>query len=226
MQSAMLTLRLRLLHGLGRAEPTYPHEAAYKWGTRPSTPFNIAVRIAGVTLQKSLTVFPMVALMVGAFQIFYWFRARTMRAFANKWGFRYLGPPAPRWWKLSHFKMSPPLPVWLSSFHPRGKRMTHVFNVIEGEQHGVAIFIFDCLAGTSKQSGPCTVIACQSEQNPFEMRGADRIVQSHGWTVLDGSWFLWFSWTMSARRLETRLSEVQIRKSARPLTALEDERRT
>ena len=156
----------------------------------------------------------MVSLIFGVVQIIHMFRARAMRAFAAKWGFQYIGPPAPKPWNPSHLKMSPPLPGWISRFQPCGKRIRQVWNVIEGQQNGIPVFIFDSVIGEYKGGAPCTVMACQSEQNPFDEVTSDRVIQSHGWTVLHGVWFLWFSWTMSVKRLDDHVNELQVARRA------------
>lgn len=157
-----------------------------------------------------LFVVGVVALALVAVRTFHMFRGRSMRAFAARRGFRYIGPPVPpRWWlNPPHLEIGPPLPAWISHFRPSGYRMRQVWNVIEGLQDGVSILIFDAVIGEYKGGQPCTLIACRTErENPFEMvTSADRVVQSHGWTILHGVWFLWFSWTMSARRIDDRLN--------------------
>jgi hypothetical protein len=136
-------------------------------------------------------------------------RARAMRAFAARWGFRYIGPSTPpSWWWNPSFKMGSP-PVGTSHFHPPGFAIRQVWNVIEGQRDGIAVLIFDIIMG-SKGGQPCTLIACKTEQNPFGMvTSADRVIQSHGWTVLYGVWFLWFSWTMGIKRLDDHLGELR-----------------
>jgi hypothetical protein len=140
-----------------------------------------------------------VALIFGLTKVLHAFRARAIRAFAGRWGFQYIGPGTPKW----STKISPPLPVWFVVCHPSGRRITHVWNVMEGHQNGAPILIFDSILGTGKGSGYCTIFACQTEQNPFGVvTSPDRVLQSHGWTVVHGIWFLWFSWTMGIRRME------------------------
>ena len=59
------------------------------------------------------------------------------------------------------------------------------------------MFIFDGVIGEYKGGAPCTVIACQTEKNPFGIVSSPyRLIQSPGWTFVHGVWFLWFSWTM------------------------------
>lgn len=158
-----------------------------------------------------LTVFVMVAVMLCAVRIFYMFRSRAMRALAARWGLRYVGPPTPpQWWfNPSRPKIGPPLPGWLSQFYPSGRRFTQAWNVIEGTQDGRSFFIFDGLVGDSRRTGPCTLIACHTEQNPFAtLRGRDHVVQSHGWTVLHGAHF--FCWVMSTKRLDEYVKELRV----------------
>jgi hypothetical protein len=63
-----------------------------------------------------------VSLISGALRIVHMFRARAMRDLADRWGLQYIGSPAPKWWNPFHLKISPPLPGWLSEFHPTGRR--------------------------------------------------------------------------------------------------------
>ena len=165
-----------------------------------------------MALLKFLPVVAVVALVLGLTKIFYVFRARAMRAFAASCGFHYIGLPAPKWLNPSHQKIGPPLPGWFSlACHPSGRRITQVWNVIEGHQNGVPVLIFDSILGEGRGSAPCTVIACQTEQNPFGMVSpSDRLIQSHGWTAVHGVWFLWFSWTMRIKRLDTYVSKLRV----------------
>src|ERR1700680_2314218 len=151
----------------------------------------------------------MLTLILSVLRIFYMFRARAMRTLAARWGFQYIGPPAPRWWwNPSHAKFSPPLPGWLSSV-PSVPQIRQVWNVIEGQQNGVSVLIFDGVIG-ARGGAPCTFIMCQTEQNPFGITTPpDRLIQLHGWTVLHGVWFLWFSWIMGTQRLERHMKKLR-----------------
>ena len=163
-------------------------------------------------LLKLLTVVAVVLLMLGVVRIVHIFRARSMRAFAAKWGLQYIGPTAPPqwWWNPTHLKIGPPLPPWISHFRPSGKRIRQVWNVIEGNQNGVLVLIFDSVIGEYKGGSPCTLIACQGEQTPFRaITSSERVIDSHGWTVLHGVWLLWFSWTMGVRRLDGHLQYLR-----------------
>ncbi len=160
---------------------------------------------ATVTLSNFVTILAGVALLCGVTKIFYLFRARAMNALASRWGLRYAGPAGPKWWKRSHRpEIGPSLPGWfLGACHPSGRRIAQIWNVIEGNQNGVPLLIFDSILGEGRGSAYCTVIACQTEQNPFGMVARpDRLIQTHGWTILHGVWFLWFSWTMGIPRIE------------------------
>ncbi len=165
--------------------------------------------MTAVTPIYFLSIVAMVLLALGGVRIFHMFRARAMRAFAARWSFQYIGPSAPPkwWWNPAHLKIGSPLPAWISHFHPSGQRIRQVWNVIEGQHNGVSILIFDCVIGEYKGGQPCTLIACHTEQNPFgTVTSADKVVQSHGWTVLHGVWFLWFSWTMSTKRIDDHMN--------------------
>jgi len=166
-----------------------------------------------VTLLRFLPAIAVVALAFTANEIFHVFRARAMRAFAAKWGLQYSGPAAPKRWNPSHHhKISPPLPSWFSlACHPSGRQITQVWNVIEGHQNGMSVLIFDSILGAGRGDAPCTVIACESEQNPFGIvTSPDRIIQSGGWTAVHGVWFLWFSWTMGIGRIDSYVKTLSV----------------
>ena len=162
-----------------------------------------------MTLTNVLPLLLILALILGVLRTIHMFRARSMRTLATAWGFRYVGPPAPKWWNPHHPKLSPPLPGWFSkACLPSGTRQ--VWNVIEGQQNGVSVLIFDGVIG-AKGGAPRTFIACQTEQNPFGIVASpDRLIQSHGWTVLQGVYFLGFWWTMGTHRLEHNVRKLGV----------------
>jgi hypothetical protein len=163
-----------------------------------------------VILLKFLSVLATVLVLLGVVGVIHMFRARSMRALAARWGFQYIGPPAPEWWNPSNLEISPPMPVWISSLYLSGIRMRQIWNVIEGQRNGISVLIFDSVIGQYKGGQPCTLIACQTEKNPFGMvTSPDRLIQSHGWTVLHGVWFLWFSWTMGINRLDNYVNKLR-----------------
>jgi hypothetical protein len=58
-----------------------------------------------------------------------------------------------------------------------------------------------------------TFVACKTEQNPFEIdKLRDRVVHSHGWTILYRVPFLllkpWATWSMSIKRLEYHMDKL------------------
>ena len=152
------------------------------------------------------------SLIFGVVRIIHILRDRAVRALAAKWGFQYIGPPTLKWWNPSHPKISPPLPVWFSqACHPSGRRITQVWNLIEGQQNGVSVLVFDSVLGEGTSSARCTIIACQAEQNPVGVVSSpDRVIQSHGWTAVHGVWFLWFSWTMGIKRLDDHMNRLRV----------------
>jgi hypothetical protein len=167
-----------------------------------------------VTLLKFLQLLALLTLIFGLVRIIHMFRARAMRSLAARWGFQYIGPHAPKWWNPSHPKISPPVPAWFSLVS--GRRIRQVWNVIEGQQNGVSVLIFDSVIGEFKGGAPCTFIACQTEQNPFgAVTSPDRVIQSRGWTVVHGVWFLWFSWTMSTKRLDDYANKLRFGSGSR-----------
>lgn len=166
-------------------------------------------------LLKILDVVVLVALLQAVMKIVHMLRSRAMRALADRWGFRYIGPTAPKLWNPLHPKLSPPLPPsFFVDFRLLGFCVRQVWNVIEGEQNGVSVLIFDSVHG-SRGGSPVTLVACHTEQSPFGTLSADRVVQAHGWTVLYGVWFLWFSWLMSVRRLDNHLKSCALARSAK-----------
>ena len=172
------------------------------------------IRIAVVILLKFLEVAAMVLAILGVAQLWHMSRARSMRAFAARWGFQYIGPSAPKLWNPSHLEIGPTLPAWISHFQPSGFRIRQVWNVVEGQRNGISLLIFDCVIGEYRGGHPCTMIVCQTEQNPFGIATwPDRVIQSHGWTVLHGIWFLWFSWTMRVQRIDTHVDKMQVVRS-------------
>jgi len=169
------------------------------------------IKIAAVTLVKFLQVLAGVILIFGLVRIVYVFRARAMRAFAARWGFQYIGPPALKWWTPKHPKISPSRFGFSLACHPSGRQITQVWNLIEGQQNGVSVLVFDVVLGRGRGSAPCTLIACQTEQNPFGVVSSPvRVTQSHGWTVVHGVWLLWFSWTMGIKRLDGYMSKLRV----------------
>lgn len=164
-------------------------------------------------LIKLLGVLAFYFLVAGALRIVHLIRSHAMRAFAARIGFEYVGPVAPpNWlWNPSHFHTPPSLPAWISHLQPRGQRIRQVWNVTKGKIEGVPVLIFDCVIGEYRGGHPCTVIICQTEQDPFvTVTSMDRVLATHGWSILHGSWFLWFSWTMGIRRLEAHLNDMRI----------------
>jgi hypothetical protein len=163
-------------------------------------------------LIKLLWVLAIYFLIAGGFRIIHLIRARAMRAFAIRLGFEYIGPGAPpNWlWNPSEFHARPPIPSWISHLRPCGAQIRQVWNVTKGNIDDAPVLIFDCVIG-DRGGHPCTVLMCQTEQDPFvTVTSRDRALAAHGWSVLHGSWFLWFSWMMGIRRLEAHLNDMKI----------------
>jgi hypothetical protein len=153
-----------------------------------------------------LNIVLVVVAILGAVRIMHFFRARAMRQFASRWGLRYLGPAAPPqwWWNTSRPRIPSPLPGWTSRLG-----ISQAWNIIEGKNNGTAVFVFDGLSGTVR-SQPSTYIVCQTDQSPFgTSTPAEPVIQTHGWTVLHGVRFLWFSWFISIERLNRHLSNLR-----------------
>ena len=168
-------------------------------------------------LTKLLWVVAFYFLIAGALRIVHLVRARAMRALASRLNFEYIGPGAPpNWlWNPSQFHAHPPLPSWIPHLRPSGQSIRQVWNVTKGKVDDASVLIFDCVIGDYKGGNPCTVIMCQTEQDPFvSVTSKDRTSTTHGWSILHGSCFLWFSWTMGINRLEEHLNEMRIAQQA------------
>jgi hypothetical protein len=156
------------------------------------------------------------ALILGFVKLLMFYRANAMRALASRWGFQYIGPPALRFWSLwfrSSTEIAPPLPVSFPLAYYPASEIGQVWNLIEGQQSGVSVLIFDSYLGKVKGSY-CTFIACQTEKNPFGT-DTDRVIQSGGWTALYRFSFLSTPWTMSARRLDDHVNRLRVASTCR-----------
>lgn len=172
-----------------------------------STGQKVGNAFTGSTLSNVVSFFAFIALILGAVRIMHFCRARAMRRFASRWGLRYVGPTAPPqwWWNTSRPGIPSPLPGWMSRLG-----FSQAWNIIEGESDSASLFVFDGVLGTV-HSQPCTYIACHTGQSPFEMStSAEPVIQMHGWTVLQGVWFLWFSWFMRMGRLDRHFSNLSL----------------
>ena len=166
----------------------------------------VANAFQGSTFSNAVSFVAIVALILGAVRIMHFCRARAMRRFASRWGLRYVGPTAPPqwWWNTSRPKIPSPLHGWISRLG-----ISQAWNIIEEKNDSTSLFVFDGVLGTVR-SQPCTYIACHTEQSPFGMStSVEPVIQIHGWTVLHGVWFLWFSWFMGIGRLDRHLSNLR-----------------
>jgi hypothetical protein len=179
-----------------------------------------------VILLKFLPAIAAVALVVGVVRISLLFRAHAMRAFAARWGFQYIGPSAFMWrfaWGHSWLtlrKIKPPVPLPFSLAWWPGNEIRQVWNVIEGQQSGVPVVIFDSFI-EGYHDVYRTFLVCKTEQNPFEIdKFRDRVVHSHGWTILYQVPFLllvpWATSSMSIKRLEDDLDKLRIGSISEP----------
>jgi hypothetical protein len=135
------------------------------------------------------------ALILTPIAILYYVRNRAMRALALRLGFRYIGRPLP------------------DSFYLRGYPLNAIGwarNVIQGEQAGIPILIFDCYAGTGKGAPYCTVIAAQTSINPFpEVSPPEKITKQRAWTAVYRTRYPLIPWTLSTDRIEELLNNLQ-----------------
>lgn len=160
-------------------------------------------------LLKFLPVLALLALLLGVVSILSMFRARSMRTLAARWGFQYIGPRAPN---FSGFRSFPKTRLSLPVSFPRVGypvgEIRQVWNVIEGQQNGIPVLIFDGVVGERTY---CTIIACQTKQNPFGMdTSPDRVIQSGGWTVLCRVRYLQIPWTMGVQRLDDQVNKLRV----------------
>jgi|SRR5579883_548252 len=132
-----------------------------------------------------------------------------------KRGLRYIGPSAFRWWGWPPVpKISPPFPVPFSLDWWLANKLGQVWSVIEGQQEGVSVLIFDSFIGIGKAGVYRTFFACKTEQSFFGTdTPPDRVVHSHGWTILYRSpRFLetpWATWSMGIRHIEDHLNNFR-----------------
>jgi hypothetical protein len=161
-----------------------------------------------VTLLKFLPALAVLTLIFGLTRIPYMLRARDMRTLATRWGFRYIGPSFSGWRTSSSRKLT--LPLSFPHQPVQGRPIRQVWNVIEGQQSGLSVLIFDSIIGEGRGMY-CTFFACQTEENPFGVDIApDRVIQSHGWTALYRDRFLQIPWTMGVHRLDDHLNKLRV----------------
>lgn len=154
------------------------------------------IRIAAVLPLKFLLVPAVLALVFGLVRISLWFRARALRVFAARCGLQYIGPTSFRW-KFLFAKVKPPVAIPFSLAWWPANEIRQVWNVIEGQQSGLPVLMFDSLiwVGRGKYR---TFLACKTEQNPFGLHTSrDREVP-------------WATWSMGIRRLEDLLNTLQV----------------
>ena len=162
-----------------------------------------------MTLPKLLVVLATVTVIFGAVRIMFVFRARSMRGLAARWGFNYIGPPAPSFWGFRSFrKITPRLPVsFPRDCYPVGE-IRQAWNVIEGQQNGASVLICDSVVGERTY---CTIIGCQTKQNPFKTdTSPDRAIQSGGWVVLCRVRHFQIPWTVSIQRLDDHVNGLRV----------------
>jgi hypothetical protein len=164
--------------------------------------------MAAVTLLNWVPTITVMALLLGFVAILFTFRTRSMRTLAARRGFKYIGPSVPSFWGFYYFrKVKPPVPL------PHACHLVaeirQAWNVIEGQQNGVSVLIFDSAIWGRTY---CTFIACQTRQNPFEMDNPpDRVIQSDGWTVhYRVRWPSIIPWTMNIQRLDDHVNRLLV----------------
>ena len=173
-----------------------------------------------MTLLQFFPALAIVALVVGVVRISLLFRARAMRAFAARWGLQYIGPSAftyrlasGRTW-LTLRKIKPPVAIPFSLAWWPGNQIRQVWNVIEGQQSGVPVLIFDSFI-EGYHDVYRTFLACKTEQNTFEIEKlGNNVVHSHGWTIVYRVPFPLLNplatWSMSVRSLVDYLNTLRV----------------
>jgi hypothetical protein len=141
------------------------------------------------------------------------FRARAMRALAARFGLHYVGPASIRW-KLPFPKIKPPIHIPFSLSWWPADEIRQVWNVIEGQQSGVPLLIFDSYIAGGRGSYR-TFFACKAEQNRLELdTWRDRVIQSQGWTILYRVPFPlevpWATWSLGITHLEDHLNTLRV----------------
>jgi hypothetical protein len=153
------------------------------------------------------------ALVVGLIRISLFLRSRGMRAFATRWGLQYVGPATFRW-RLPLPRIKPPVPIPFPLNWWPANEIRQVWNVVEGQQGGVRVLIFDTFLGRGRGAYR-TFFACKTEQNPFGLdKLRDQVVHSHGWTILYRVPFPlevpWATWSIGIQRLEGHLNTLRV----------------
>jgi hypothetical protein len=172
-----------------------------------------AHRIVAMTRLKFLPALALLTLIFRVIQIIYRFRARAIRALAARWGFHHIGPSFSGWPTASSPQIKAPLPLSFSHWLFHDRRIRQVWNVIEGQQSGLSVLIFDSIIGEGR-GVYCTFFACKTEPYPFGIDVApDRVIQLHGWTALFRIRFLQIPWTMSVQHLEDYLNKLRVSSS-------------
>jgi len=164
-----------------------------------------------VILLKFLPALAAIALVVAALKVSLMFRARTMRTLAARWGFQYIGPHSFKWGFPSLPKIRPPFPTSFSLDWYPANEIRQVWNVIEGQQNGISVLVFDGFFGKGRGTY-CTFIACQTERNPFGVdTWSNRVIQTGEWRVhYRVPTFQILPWTMGTKRIEDHLNELRV----------------
>ena len=147
-------------------------------------------------MSQLLAILPVAALLAlayGTFRTLRFFRDRDMKALAAKWGFTYKSRALPESFQMHCYPANCIMTAW---------------NVIEGQQNGVRILIFDSTMGEVK-GVYCTFVATTGPKSVFmaEVAG-EKVVEASGWSAVYRKRFLQIPWTLSVSRIEHRLNEV------------------
>jgi len=144
-----------------------------------------------VTLLKFLPAVAIVALLFGCVTVLFVFRARSMRAIAARWGFRYIGPRTPSFWGFRNFrKLEPPVPL-PQACHLVGE-IIQAWNVIEGQQNGISVLILTAWSAEAR-------IALLSPARQNRIPSQPTLRQIEWFSQMDGRYFIEFGGFRSCR---------------------------
>lgn len=130
------------------------------------------------------------------FRVLRFFRDKSMRSLAAKFGFQY---------------MDRTLPGCFPSDAEPFDKLSHTWNVLRGIRNNTEIVVFDGIFGGGRGIYR-TYIAVQTTKDPFPKDESvlDNVLQSTGWTALFGSqqWLNFIPWSLSSRRIENYLNRL------------------
>ncbi len=141
-------------------------------------------------MKPFLLVMVLVAMIVAFAKAALVFRARSMRSLAIKRKFRYVADQLPASFCMTSYP---------------AKNIRRAWNVIEGEQNGISVVIFDSVVGDVKGTY-CTFVAFQCSGSSFApLQKGEQSIQDSNWTAMYRLRFWQIPWTLSVDRIEAYL---------------------